>query len=358
MTIRIFQHEDFEEPSRLNQIGVGGFGTVYKLREKNQNQNKETNEEKYSRNIFAVKILNEEFRETNLEEFFQEISIIKTLNYPTLIHFHGITDKYPYYIITEYIPNKSVQYYINKINKGEEIKEWNLTHKFIIILGISLGMRYLHSLNIVHRDIKPENILLDCNYYPRICDFGLSKTISTSQKMTTRVGTPLFCAPEIMNCETDYDGKKADIYSFGMTIYSILYDKLPFENNISEIEFRRKIKEGERPKFEKIISKNLKELIEICWNKDPNKRLNFEFIIEKLKEVKIELIEKEEIKEEGIKSIKKFLEFCKEDTEDDFENSIQYSILIKSKTLLEKLIEKGNNINERDNSKLKLKLIL
>jgi serine/threonine protein kinase len=48
----------------------------------------------------------------------------------------------------------------------------------IVIVGIALGMQYLHSHDIVHRDLKLENILLDDHNRPLITDFGLSRFIS------------------------------------------------------------------------------------------------------------------------------------------------------------------------------------
>ena len=87
-------------------------------------------------------------------------------------------------------------------------------------------MQYLHSRNIVHRDLKPGNVLLEKNFYPKICDFGLSKTCTSSMKLSTMIGTVEFCAPEVLeeSSENEYNGHKADVFSFGMTLYSIIYD--------------------------------------------------------------------------------------------------------------------------------------
>ena len=54
----------------------------------------------------------------------------------------------------------------------------------------------MHKKNIIHRDLKPSNILLKGNII-KIADFGTSK-IKSENELRTLVGTPLFCAPEIL----------------------------------------------------------------------------------------------------------------------------------------------------------------
>lgn len=57
---------------------------------------------------------------------------------------------------------------------------WSPTKKYISLLGISDAMRYLHKVGVIHRDLKPQNILMDSDYYPRVCDFGLSRCFENS----------------------------------------------------------------------------------------------------------------------------------------------------------------------------------
>ena len=116
--------------------------------------------------------------------------------------------------------------------------------------------------------------------------------------------------PEQMG-SPNYDGKKADEYSFGMTLYSILYNQLPFAGDAGE--GLKKIVKGERPELEEeVVSKSLNKLISRCWDNDPKNRPTFEEISkELLKEVNI-LNERKVIKEEEMQNIEHFeKEFCK-----------------------------------------------
>ena len=219
----------------------------------------------------------------------------------------------------EYCENQSIQYYIDKVVNNEkftkqESSHWDYTHKLIMVLGISFGMEYLHSQNIIHRDLKPGNVLLDSNFYPKICDFGLAKILSNSLTMTSKVGTPLFSAPEQLS-SSNYDGKKADCYSFGMTMYSIFHDEPPFSESLNietEIQLYERLMKGERPKIDQgKVSKFIKQLITRCWDNDPKIRPSFADISRELLKESERLCQKRAI---SMKEIKIFVnDVCKRD---------------------------------------------
>lgn len=62
--------------------------------------------------------------------------------------------------------------------RAREPLEWPKRRQ--IIEGIAQGAKYLQELcerRIIHGDLKPGNILLDSDFSPKICDFGISKVL-------------------------------------------------------------------------------------------------------------------------------------------------------------------------------------
>ena len=91
---------------------------------------------------------------------------------------------------------------------------------------IAKGLTFLHESGIVHRDLKPANIFYE-NGYVKICDYGLSKAISTNHHsgQTVTVGTVHYMAPEIGVGKYD---RSIDIYALGACLYEMLTGTPPF----------------------------------------------------------------------------------------------------------------------------------
>ena len=211
------------------------------------------------------------------------------LNYPTIVKFYGITmDRIG--VVMEYVPGQSLSYYLSHTND----QKWqDFTNKFIIILGISLGMRYLHSHNIIHKDLNTDHVVLDSNFYPKIVGFHFVK-FPFFVPHVIQFG---FMAPEGI----EGNGKAAEVFSFAMTIYSVLYNQYPF-NERYHFSFSDR-----RPSLNNDEIQSLNKLINICWHKDPIMRPNFDEITCILLNIKNELIQSGKIEE---KRINDFLEYC------------------------------------------------
>lgn len=84
--------------------------------------------------------------------------------------------------------------------------------------------------------MKLDNLLLDEQGIVKICDFGVSKLLtSPSEVMTEQCGTPAYIAPEILK-DKGYKGFGVDIWSLGVCLYAMLFGTVPFKaNNMSEL---------------------------------------------------------------------------------------------------------------------------
>jgi serine/threonine-protein kinase SRK2 len=93
------------------------------------------------------------------------------------------------------------------------------------------GVGHCHAKGVAHRDLKLENTLLDGGAVPRlkICDFGYSKNSLIDSDPKSTVGTPAYIAPEVLDRKA-YDGKSADVWSCGVTLYVMLCGRYPFED--------------------------------------------------------------------------------------------------------------------------------
>lgn len=87
------------------------------------------------------------------------------------------------------------------------------------------AITFMHSKFITHRDIKPANILINVlpngKHLLKICDMGLSHTLSSSARSTPGVFSPWYRPPEILYGSHRY-GSNSDIWAAGCTMYEML----------------------------------------------------------------------------------------------------------------------------------------
>ena len=104
------------------------------------------------------------------------------------------------------------------------------------------GLEYCHAHGVAHRDLKLENTLIDGSATPRlkICDFGYSKHSLIDSEPKSTVGTPAYIAPEVLSRKA-YDGKAADVWSCGVTLYVMVIGAYPFEDPSDARNFRKTI---------------------------------------------------------------------------------------------------------------------
>ncbi|RID57356.1 hypothetical protein BRARA_F00733 [Brassica rapa] len=102
------------------------------------------------------------------------------------------------------------------------------------------AVSYCHAMQMCHRDLKLEDTFLDGSPEPclKICDFSYSKSVVLQSCPSSKTRTAAYIPPEIFSC-SEYDGKMADIWSCGVTLYVMLVGARPFEDRERPQKLRR-----------------------------------------------------------------------------------------------------------------------
>jgi serine/threonine protein kinase len=221
------------------------------------------------------------------KRFIREVESLIKLNHPCIVSLKGCclsNEKEGPKIITEFLWNGSLK---SVLETGKKCPWWwTDVCKVTTIAGIVLGMKFIHSKGRIHRDLKPENILFDDDFRIRIADFGSSRIVE-ADVMMTKVGAPLYMAPEV---RTEHYDEKADVYSFGLMLYEIIIGDGLFSGPGDETKLFAKLQTGWRPEIPEGVESVSKELIENCWSESPRNRPSFEDIWISMKKCNFQLI--------------------------------------------------------------------
>ncbi|KAJ7961097.1 Protein kinase superfamily protein [Quillaja saponaria] len=257
------------------KIGEGAHGKVY--------------EGRYGDRIVAIKVLNRgstsEERVSLENRFAREVNMMSRVKHENLVKFIGACKDPLMVIVTELLPGMSLRKYLVSIRP--KLLDLRLAINFS--LDIAHALDCLHANGIIHRDLKPDNLLLTANQKSvKLADFGLAREESVTEMMTAETGTYRWMAPELYSTVTLRQGEKkhynnkVDVYSFGIVLWELLTNRMPFEGMSNlQAAYAAAFKQ-ERPSLPEDISPDLAFIIQSCWVEDPNMRPSFSQIIRML----------------------------------------------------------------------------
>ena len=203
------------------QIGVGGFGIVYKAWDP------------FIQRWVALKTCNATDSEAT-QRFFREAQLAGALQHPniTLIFDFGIEGKTPYFV-QEFLSGTDLDDVL-------ETRKLSLDGVLAILLQVCAGLDFAHSRGIVHRDIKPANVRVLEDGTVKIMDFGIAKSLEGESRLTqtgVALGTAGYLAPEQLS------GKpldpRTDLFSLGVMAYEMVTGTRPFTGpNLSNVIYQ------------------------------------------------------------------------------------------------------------------------
>jgi serine/threonine protein kinase len=224
------------------------------------------------------------------EDFAREFDALTALDHPCIVPLFGCA------LRTEKQFPKLATYLMAGGSLSDVLRErppWlDRTAKTIILVGMVMGMAFMHSKGLVHRALRPASIVLDEGHRPRICDFGTCTSRASTSTLTLSgraIGTPLYAAPELF-VEVQYS-EKVDVYSFVLMLFEIVVGVPVFQPGITLFQLARKLEMDERPDIPEKVPPRTRDLIASGWSKDPNRRPSFAEIFEVMKECRYRLID-------------------------------------------------------------------
>ena len=266
----------FSEQFELTHfINSGSEGVVFEGKYKKGYDN-----QKYAFK-FCIKKKKEENKDSKNK--FHEISIVKKLHHKNINQILAFIkmDESSYFSVLELGKYGDLDYFSSTLLKRNKLSETCVNY---ISKPILESLEYIHRCKIIHMDIKPGNILIDSELNPKIIDFSAACSFAEFNNEDLVkfpfIGTGKFIPPEIIeraHMKIKY-GEEIDIYSFGITLYYLLFGIYPY--NLNELKGKEYNKILEKVKAEKLsfpkeikVSEKCKDFLIKALEKDYRNRI-------------------------------------------------------------------------------------
>ena len=192
-----------------------------------------------------------------------EAEITGRLEHPGVVPVYALgtrADGEVYYAM-RFIRGKSLEDTLNEFHQsiaqhpdGFQSSDFrNLIRRFVDVCNT---ISYAHSRGIIHRDLKPANIMLGKYGETLVVDWGLAKQVGVEEETPnpaaeslilsdsgsgsaptqfgSAVGTPQYMSPEQATGRLDHMGPSTDVFGLGATLYHVLTNTPPQQEDSVE----------------------------------------------------------------------------------------------------------------------------
>ena len=204
----------------IEQIGEGGFGSVWKAHQPSVNRD------------VAIKMIHPE--QSGSPEFIRrfeaEAQLVAKLEHPHIVPLYDYwRDPDGAFLVMRLLRGGSL---LNLMTSGMMGLETVLR----VMSQIGEALHAAHQQGVVHRDVKPANVLLDEDGRAYLTDFGIAKTGANQNALESTqdgriTGSPGYMSPE--QVQGMAVSPFTDQYSLGVMLFEMLTGKHPFEGDSS-----------------------------------------------------------------------------------------------------------------------------
>uniref|UniRef100_A0A8C5IG97 Eukaryotic translation initiation factor 2 alpha kinase 2 n=1 Tax=Junco hyemalis TaxID=40217 RepID=A0A8C5IG97_JUNHY len=255
---------------KIQHIGAGGFGNVFKATSK------------CDKTTYAIK------RVEYTKKVEREARGLARLSHENIVRYHCSWRGYDrptrpdgakdneilcLFIQMEFCEQGTLEDWVIKNSEDRKYHEM-AQNKF---LQIAKGVQCIHSEELIHRDLKPQNIFISHDNKIKIGDFGLVTSVAF-ETLTENRGTRSYMAPEQIG--TKY-GREVDIYALGLIWFEILSAITAHEKS----KVWSSAREGELPEYFKIQFPAEASIIKKMLSRDPSGRITISHLLDLLNSV-------------------------------------------------------------------------
>jgi len=255
------------------KIGIGSFGAVHRA-EWNGTQ------------VAYKSMLDEDLKESTIQDFSEEIRMMRALRHPNIVLFLGAVINPPRLgIVSELMTRGNLEQLLHGEGPMSDSLRSNGLLRRQMAADCVRGMAYLHSLAtpVVHHDLKPANLLVDTNWTLKVSDFGMSrlKSYTYTSQCQAPGGTPEWMAPEALRGDTL--NELSDVYSFGVVLWELVTLNYPWRELSSPVQIVAQVAFlHRRLKVPEWVDKPIDDLLHECWAREVQDRPSFANIVERL----------------------------------------------------------------------------